>query len=76
MVESAAAGASFGEDWNAPDDPMWYLPTGAAFIQNMGDNHAVAMTAEGINIGGSDLLNFLAGDIPLNSNGDGFGAQL
>lgn len=40
---------------------MWYLPPGPAFFQNM-DNTAVAMTAEGVNVGGLDLLEYMAMD--------------
>jgi hypothetical protein len=40
---------------------MWYLPTGAAFFQNI-DNNAVSMTAEGVNVGGLDLLEYMAMD--------------
>ncbi|KAF9877949.1 fungal zn binuclear cluster domain containing protein [Colletotrichum karsti] len=48
-------------DWNNPSNEMWYLPTGPAFFQNM-DNTAVAMTAEGVNVGGLDLLEYMAMD--------------
>jgi hypothetical protein len=40
---------------------MWYLAPGAAFFQNM-DNNAVSMTAEGISVGGMDLLDYMAMD--------------
>ncbi|GKT95902.1 fungal Zn binuclear cluster domain containing protein [Colletotrichum tofieldiae] len=48
-------------DWNNPGNEMWYLPPGPAFFQNM-DNTAVAMTAEGVNVGGLDLLEYMAMD--------------
>ncbi|KAF6812634.1 fungal zn binuclear cluster domain containing protein [Colletotrichum sojae] len=48
-------------DWGNPSNEMWYLPTGPAFFQNM-DNTAVAMTAEGVNVGGLDLLEYMAMD--------------
>ncbi|OLN82731.1 Transcriptional activator ARO80 [Colletotrichum chlorophyti] len=48
-------------DWNNPGNEMWYLPPGPAFFQNM-DNPAVAMTAEGVNVGGLDLLEYMAMD--------------
>uniref|UniRef100_L2FVR3 Fungal zn binuclear cluster domain containing protein n=1 Tax=Colletotrichum fructicola (strain Nara gc5) TaxID=1213859 RepID=L2FVR3_COLFN len=48
-------------DWSNPSNEMWYLPTGPAFFQNM-DNTAVAMTAEGVNVGGLDLLEYMAMD--------------
>ncbi|KAK4140519.1 uncharacterized protein C8A04DRAFT_39817 [Dichotomopilus funicola] len=65
-------------DWTNPNNEMWYLPTGPAFFQNM-DNNAVAMTAEGVNVGGLDLLEYMAMD-PMDSmdptsmdGGRGFG---
>jgi hypothetical protein len=48
-------------DWANPNNEMWYLPTGAAFFQNI-DNNAVSMTAEGVNVGGLDLLEYMAMD--------------
>ncbi|EFQ25295.1 hypothetical protein CGRA01v4_06320 [Colletotrichum graminicola] len=48
-------------DWNNPGNEMWYLPPGPAFFQNI-DNTAVAMTAEGVNVGGLDLLEYMAMD--------------
>jgi len=50
-----------GSEWNNPGNEMWYLPPGPAFFQNMGDS-AVAMTAEGVNVGGMDLLEYMAMD--------------
>ncbi|KAK3302324.1 uncharacterized protein B0T15DRAFT_514369 [Chaetomium strumarium] len=47
--------------WANPNDEMWYLPTGPAFFQNI-DNNAVSMTAEGVNVGGMDLLEYMAMD--------------
>ncbi|KJZ76253.1 hypothetical protein HIM_04335 [Hirsutella minnesotensis 3608] len=49
------------EEWNNPGNEMWYLPAGPAFFQNM-ENSAVAMTAEGVNVGGLDLLEYMAMD--------------
>lgn len=49
------------EMWTAPGNEMWYLPPGAAFFSNMGDA-SVSMTAEGVNVGGIDLLDFMAMD--------------
>ena len=40
---------------------MWYLPPGAAFFQNAGDA-GVAQTSEGVNLGGIDLLDYMAMD--------------
>lgn len=48
-------------DWSAPGTEMWYLPPGAAFFSNMGDAN-VSMTAEGVNVGGIDLLDFMVMD--------------
>jgi hypothetical protein len=48
-------------DWSAPGNEMWYLPPGAAFFSNMGDAN-VSMTAEGVNVGGIDLLDFMVMD--------------
>ena len=48
-------------EWNNPGNEMWYLPTGPAFFQNM-ENSSVAMTAEGVNVGGLDLLEYMAMD--------------
>lgn len=48
-------------DWANPNNEMWYLPTGPAFFQNI-DNNAVSMTAEGVNVGGMDLLEYMAMD--------------
>lgn len=52
-------------EWNDPSNEMWYLPPGPAFFQNM-DNTSVAMTAEGIHVGGVDLLEYMAMD-PMDS---------
>lgn len=64
--------SAFGEEWNTPGNEMWYLPTGAAFFQNVGGDGAVAMTAEGVNVGGMDLLEYMVMDPGLNMDG-GFG---
>jgi hypothetical protein len=46
-------------DWaNAAE--LWYLPTGPALFQN--SDQAVAQTAEGVNVGGFDLLEYMAMD--------------
>jgi hypothetical protein len=47
-------------DWNGGSE-MWYLPPGAAFFQNVNDQ-GVTQTAEGVNVGGMDLLDFMALD--------------
>ncbi|KAK4169396.1 hypothetical protein QBC43DRAFT_329834 [Cladorrhinum sp. PSN259] len=61
-------------DWNDGNgNGMWYLPAGAAFFQNI-DNNSVSMTAEGVNVGGLDLLEYMAmGDsLDFNMDGNGF----
>lgn len=40
---------------------MWYLPPGAAFFQNVNDQ-AITQTAEGVNVGGMDLLDYMTLD--------------
>ncbi|KAI1821008.1 hypothetical protein F4861DRAFT_520925 [Xylaria intraflava] len=49
-------------DWTT--DEMWYLPPGAGLFQNMGENSNVTMTDQGVNVGGIDLLEFMAMDPP------------
>ncbi|XP_044717661.1 fungal zn(2)-Cys(6) binuclear cluster domain-containing protein [Hirsutella rhossiliensis] len=61
------------EEWNNPGNEMWYLPTGPAFFQNM-ENSAVAMTAEGVNVGGLDLLEYMAMDPVQFSGMEGSGS--
>lgn len=53
--------ATLFDDWNNPGNEMWYLPTGPAFFQNM-ESSSVSMTAEGVNVGGLDLLDYMAMD--------------
>lgn len=55
------AGILDASGWNDPSSEMWYLPPGPALFQNM-DNTNVAMTAEGIHVGGLDLLEYMAMD--------------
>jgi hypothetical protein len=62
MLESA--------DWNSSGNEVWYLPPGPQFYADMG-NSAVAMTAEGVNVGGLDLLDFMAMDSYPNVDGNG-----
>ncbi|OTB08049.1 hypothetical protein M426DRAFT_218625 [Hypoxylon sp. CI-4A] len=62
-----------GGDW-AADDQMWYLPPGPGLFQNMGENNNVTMTDQGVNVGGVDLLEFMAMDPPsFNASMDGPG---
>ncbi|TRX88005.1 hypothetical protein FHL15_011107 [Xylaria flabelliformis] len=51
-----------GTDWAT--DEMWYLPPGAGLFQNVGENSNVTMTDQGVNVGGVDLLEFMAMDPP------------
>lgn len=44
-------------DWGGGNE-MWYLPPGAAFFQNP-DNQAITQTADGVNVGGMDLLDYM-----------------
>lgn len=60
---------AFLDDWTNPGNEMWYLPTGPAFFQNIDNSTSVSMTAEGVNVGGLDLLEYMAMDNPM----DGFG---
>lgn len=60
-------------DW-AADDQMWYLPPGPGLFQNMGENTNVTMTDQGVNVGGVDLLEYMAMDPPsFNGPMDGSG---
>ncbi|KAK0128594.1 hypothetical protein ONS95_000558 [Cadophora gregata] len=71
-------GSSYGNDlqdpfsdWNTNNgSDFWYLPPGTAFYQHLGDQ-GVTQTAEGVNVGGMDLLDFMALDGP-NFVGEGF----
>lgn len=70
----AGMDATMFDDWNNPGNEMWYLPTGPAFFQNM-ENSSVAMTAEGVNVGGLDLLDYMAMDASQFSGMDSAGAN-
>ena len=48
-------------DWGNGGNEKWYLPPGAAFFQNVNEQ-GVTQTAEGVNVGGMDLLDFMALD--------------
>jgi hypothetical protein len=54
--------AGLFDDWNNPGNEMWYLPTGPTFFQHM-EHGSVAMTSEGVNVGGIDLLEYMAMDV-------------
>jgi hypothetical protein len=60
--------------WTNPGSEMWYLPPGPAFFQNM-ENSSVAMTAEGVNVGGLDLLEYMAMDSLDQANFNVMGAN-
>lgn len=51
-----------GTDWTNPEDPTWYLPPGPGLFQSMGENSSVTMTDQGVNVGGLDLLDYMAMD--------------
>jgi hypothetical protein len=63
VVDNAVANmdVSLFEDWNHQGNEMWYLPPGPAFFQNV-ENPSVAMGPEGVNVGGLDLLEYMAMD--------------
>lgn len=52
-------GDGYGVERNEAED-FWYLPTGAAFFQN--NDQPITQTAEGVNVGGWDLLDLMAMD--------------
>ena len=62
------SGANNG--WNSGGEDMWYLPAGAAFFQN--NDQAITQTAEGVNVGGMDLLDYMALDNFTGGDGMGF----
>lgn len=51
-------------DWAGANSDMWFLPAGPAFFQSVGaaGENNVAMSAEGVNVGGIDLLDYMAMD--------------
>jgi hypothetical protein len=62
----AAGAGSYGDsvfggtnEWTNGSE-MWYLPPGAAFFQNA--NESITQTAEGVQLGGMDLLDYMAMD--------------
>ena len=59
-----------GNDWGSGNE-MWYLPPGAAFFQNVGDQ-TITQTAEGVNVGGMDLLDYMTLAEPFGMDGQGF----
>lgn len=73
-MEPSAPDGNMFDEWNNPGNEMWYLPPGPAFFQNM-ENSAVAMTAEGVNVGGLDLLEYMAMDPVQFAGMDGAGGE-
>ncbi|KAI0199973.1 transcriptional activator ARO80 [Astrocystis sublimbata] len=69
---AGGGGGGGGIDWST--DEMWYLPPGAGLFQNIGggENSNVTMTDQGVNVGGVDLLEFMAMDPPTFEGMDGF----
>lgn len=66
-------GSSDGHDWGSgPANDLWFLPAGPAFFQSVGGpgDSGVGMSAEGINVGGMDLLDYMAMDqYPIDGSG-------
>lgn len=61
-----------GTDWAGANSDMWFLPAGPAFFQSVGGpgENNVAMSAEGVNVGGIDLLDYMAmDDYPMGGGG-------
>jgi hypothetical protein len=51
---------------------MWYLPPGPAFLQSI--DQGVAQTAEGLQVAGLDLLDYMMADVPgMDGQGQGNG---
>lgn len=54
---------------------MWYLPPGTEFFRNINDQ-TITQTADGVNVGGMDLLDFMTmdnfGTLEGAQNGSGF----
>jgi hypothetical protein len=48
-------------DWSSSNE-MWYHPPGAEFFHNVNDS-AITQTADGVNVGGMDLLDYMTLDI-------------
>ncbi|KAI9743852.1 MAG: hypothetical protein M1818_002586 [Claussenomyces sp. TS43310] len=57
-------------DWIGGASDMWYLPPGAAFFQN--SDQPITQTSEGVNVGGIDLLDYMAMDPFQSLDGIGF----
>ncbi|KAH7374667.1 transcriptional activator ARO80 [Plectosphaerella cucumerina] len=70
-IDQGVDGIFDSSDWANPNNEMWYLPPGPAFFQNM-ENGGIAMTAEGLNVGGVDLLEYMAMDQPFAMDGGAY----
>jgi hypothetical protein len=57
---------TFAGEWN-PDN--WYLPAGQAFFQN--SDQMITQTAEGVNVAGLDLLDYMMASDPPGMSGMG-----
>ncbi|KAI0390418.1 hypothetical protein F5Y17DRAFT_444890 [Xylariaceae sp. FL0594] len=64
VLDPPAIGESLFEPGSEWGDEMWYLPPGAGLFQNVGEHSNVTMTDQGVNVGGVDLLEFMAMDPP------------
>ncbi|KAB8295921.1 hypothetical protein EYC80_008741 [Monilinia laxa] len=64
---------SNNNDWgnNNTNDEMWYLPPGSAFYQDLNNQVNITQTADGVNVGGMDLLDYMALDNAFPGDGPG-----
>ncbi|RKF55785.1 putative zinc finger transcriptional activator of the zn2cys6 [Erysiphe neolycopersici] len=62
-VQDFSTDSNLTNDWEGQKNEVWYLPPGMAFFENINDQ-TVAQTSEGVNVGGMDLLDFMALDPP------------
>jgi hypothetical protein len=63
-------GGGGNNDWVGGNDEMWYLPPGPAFYQDL-NNQAITQTADGVNVGGMDLLDYMTLDNNFHADGQG-----
>ncbi|KAM3084475.1 zinc finger transcriptional activator [Clarireedia jacksonii] len=63
-------GVGDNNDWVGGNDEMWYLPPGPAFYQDL-NNQAITQTADGVNVGGMDLLDYMTLDTNFHADGQG-----
>ncbi|POS84881.1 hypothetical protein EPUL_002851 [Erysiphe pulchra] len=62
-VQDFSTDTNLTNEWVGQRNEVWYLPPGMAFFENINDQ-TVAQTSEGVNVGGMDLLDFMALDPP------------